>query len=224
MAVRARLVELIGSAWPIVLLVHFSMGSFLAMQAFFGATFREAAGAVVGIGLTRNLAPLLTGFIVSGLLAALVVGGLRATAHGRMTGDPIPDQVPEPGRTAAEWILAAMLVGPALAAWGVASGIVSGLLVARSLLGVPPGLFLNTFAQMVRPIDGVGLGVKGAAFAALGALFACHEGLRRADEDVARSAGRAMCLSAAAILLLNSVWFSLVYLSGHPFGPSLAWE
>jgi phospholipid/cholesterol/gamma-HCH transport system permease protein len=216
-SVGAQLDGLIAAGLPLVLLVHLSMGSFLAMQAYFGATFRDAAGAVVGIGLSRNLAPLLTGFLVSGLMAARVVPELRGRSQAGV--DPGP-----PGPLAAARILAAIIAGPVLAFWGAVSGFVSGMLVARSILGVSPGMFLNKFLEMVRPIDAVGVGVKGAGFAAAGALLACFEGLRGGSQDVARSASRAACLSAAAILLLNSLWFSLAYLSGNPFGPGVAWD
>lgn len=56
-AVAGHASWMIGMGLPLVALVHLSMGSFLAMQAFFGATFTEAAGPVVGLGLLRNLAP-----------------------------------------------------------------------------------------------------------------------------------------------------------------------
>ena len=46
---------------PLVGLVHVGMGSFLSMQAYFGATFMDGIGPVTGVGLIRNLAPLLTG-------------------------------------------------------------------------------------------------------------------------------------------------------------------
>ncbi|MGE3818146.1 MAG: organic solvent ABC transporter permease, partial [Isosphaeraceae bacterium] len=61
---------ILGMGLPISALVHVGMGSFLSMQAFFGGTFVDGAGAVVGVGLIRNVAPLLVGFILAGLFAA----------------------------------------------------------------------------------------------------------------------------------------------------------
>jgi ABC-type transporter Mla maintaining outer membrane lipid asymmetry permease subunit MlaE len=94
------------------------------------------------------------------------------------------------------------------------------MLVARSLLGIAPGLFLGKFAEMVRSTDAVGIVVKGAGFAAVSALIAEHEARRRA-ENLPASPLRAAVLSAAAIAFLNGTWFSLAYLSGDPFGPAL---
>ena len=62
---------------PLVGLIHVSMGSFLAMQAYFGGTFVDGTGAVVGVGLLRNIAPLMSGMALSGLLAARTVAELR---------------------------------------------------------------------------------------------------------------------------------------------------
>lgn len=201
-AVLRRLDTLLGLALPPVLLIHFSIGSFLAMQAFFGATFREAAGAVVGVGLSRNLGTLLSGFILAGLLPA------RFMAEGDASD-----------RATLERVLAAMAAGPVLACWGVAIGIASGMLVAKSLLGVAPGLFWAKFSELVRPMDAVGIGVKGIAFAAVAALVGCHEARR--GRDGGGSAVRGSVVGVAAVVFLNGIWFSLAYLSGHPFGPDV---
>ena len=41
--------------FPLVGLVHIAMGSFLSLQAYYGSTFVDGTGAVVGVGLLRNL-------------------------------------------------------------------------------------------------------------------------------------------------------------------------
>jgi phospholipid/cholesterol/gamma-HCH transport system permease protein len=210
-----QLVEVIGGALGIVLLVHFSMGSFLSMQAFFGATFREAAGAVVGVGLVRNLATLLTGFVLAALLAARAAEWADPAEEGWSEPTAEPD-----GRIAAR-ILGAALAGPVLACWGAAIGMLSGMLVSRSLLGIAPGLFVGRFAEMARLTDALGIVVKGAGFAAVAALIAEHEGRRGRAGLGPVSARRAVLLSIAGIVFLNGVWFSLAYLSGNPFGPAL---
>ena len=51
---------LLAMGLPLVAVVHVGMGAFLAMQAYFGATFVDGIGPVVGVGLVRNLAPMLS--------------------------------------------------------------------------------------------------------------------------------------------------------------------
>ena len=67
--------------------------------------------------------------------------------------------------------------------------------------------------------------VKGLLYGLVSAAFACHEGLRGSADDgfdaVATAACRAACLGAAAILVINSGWFILVYHAGPAFGPTL---
>ena len=77
---------------PLVGLVHVAMGSFLSMQAYYGSTFIDGTGAVVGVGLLRNLGGLMTGMILAAILAARMIPELRRLAHrpaGRRAGrDP----------------------------------------------------------------------------------------------------------------------------------------
>ena len=72
-----QLDRLLGMGLPSVALVHVGLGSFLSMQAYFGATFVDGIGPVVGVGLIRNLAPLMVGFILAGLVAARYVAEFR---------------------------------------------------------------------------------------------------------------------------------------------------
>jgi phospholipid/cholesterol/gamma-HCH transport system permease protein len=122
-----------------------------------------------------------------------------------------------------------MVAGVVLAVWGAAVGLVIGWLVALSLLGVTTPSFWQMFCEMLWLRDIVGLVVKGLAFGFFGALFACVEGLRgplgeQAETEpdaIPWAVFRAVCLSALAILLINSSWFVFVYRAGPAFGPTL---
>jgi phospholipid/cholesterol/gamma-HCH transport system permease protein len=220
---------------PLVALVHVGIGSFLSMQAYFGGTFVDGTGAVVGVGLIRNMAPLMTGMTLAGLLAARVTSELR----GRSPSDPetaaqtltrpavnrLSRPPSSPARLAAVRLAAALVAGPVLTLWGVVVGTLVGWRVAETILGVSTNSFFTMFLEMLWVRDVVGLQVKGTAFALFAALAACHEGLRGpadpAPELVPAAACRAACLAAVAILVLNSGWFLLVYHAGPAFGPTL---
>jgi phospholipid/cholesterol/gamma-HCH transport system permease protein len=229
---------LLGLGLPLVGLVHVGMGSFLAMQSFFGATFIEGTGPVVVVGLARNMAPLLTGLILAGLLATRITPELRAGGHAGLDGDPdwVPDRevalglrpdpraVPSPARLAAARLAAAAFIGPILVIWGVCVGSLVGWAVGEAMLGIRFAIFFGEAARMLWVRDVVGVPVKGVAFALTAALFACHEGLRPGPSDaraVRAAALRAACFAAVAILLINNSWFVLVYLAGPPFGPTV---
>src|SRR5947207_172578 len=77
---------------PLVGLVHIALGSFLSLQAYYGSTFVDGTGAVVGVGLLRNLATLMTGMTLSGLLAGRMIPDLLHTGSA-----PADDPVALPG-------------------------------------------------------------------------------------------------------------------------------
>ncbi len=145
------------------------------MQAFFHATFTEAVGAVVGLGLIRNLAPLLAGMVLTAILALRIVPELRLgdraalddDAHALPDRDVVlgirPDDRPEtePARLAAVRVIAAAIAGPVLSIWGALIGMLIGMLVAQDKLSVSPGIFLGKLAEMVEPGDAAGLIGKG---------------------------------------------------------------
>ena len=60
---------------PLVGIVHIAMGSFLSLQAYYGSTFVDGTGAVVGVGLLRNLGAMMSGLTFAGILAARMVPG-----------------------------------------------------------------------------------------------------------------------------------------------------
>ena len=62
---------------PLVGLVHIAIGSFLSLQAYYGSTFVDGTGAVVGVGLLRNLGGMMTGLTFAGILAARMIPELR---------------------------------------------------------------------------------------------------------------------------------------------------
>ena len=232
---RRQLDWLLGAGLPLVALVHIGMGSFLSMQAYFGATFEVGVGPVVGVGLIRNGAPLLSGFILAGLMAARGTVELRTRPRAELDADPswIPDRDvalglaeddrdgPSPGRLMLPRLLAAMLAGPTLATWGALVGTTVGYRIANALLGIPISVLLGTFAEMLWMRDAVGLVVKGMAFGAIAATVACFEGTRDDSSTVPVAAVRACCLAMAGILVFNLCWFLFVYLAGPPFGPTV---
>jgi phospholipid/cholesterol/gamma-HCH transport system permease protein len=224
---------------PLVGLAHVGLGSFLAMQAYYGATFVEAVGPVVGTGLLRNLAPLIAGLTLAGIVSCRFATELRGS-HDGLDRDPhrAPDRdasrtvdgaassqsSPDPARLVAVRVLASMLVGPPLALWGAFVGIGVGAIVAQAKLGVPFAIFYSKFVEMVWPRDMLGLVLKGAGFAVIAALFACHEGLRRRPNETGAWSSapfRAACFSVLLILVLNNTWFTLAYLAGPAFGPTV---
>src|SRR3954447_25902086 len=143
---------------PLVGLVHVAMGSFLSLQAYFGSTFVDGTGAVVGVGLLRNLATLMTGMTLSGLLSGRMIPELVAIGtapveeavgrpgQGARAARPIgpfddPPEAPDPGRLAAPRIAAAAIAGVLLSLWGVVVGTAVGWQSAGTMMGLSSEMF-----------------------------------------------------------------------------------
>ena len=261
---------LLAAGVPLVALVHVAMGSFLSMQAYFGSTFVDGTGAVVGVGLLRNLASLMTGMTLCGLVACRLVPGhlgqARATGsgagpeygsaersglsagshpagetdeHASRPGDPYR-ALGNSGRLVAPRLVAAALASVLLSLWGFVVGNAVGWQVSGSLMGLPSHVYFQMFYRMIWFRDVVGMIVKGICFGVFTSAICCFEGLRvtrRAaaaasdaaeirpgdggSSDLSGPVVRAVCLSMAAILLLNMTWFLLVYHAVPVYGPSL---
>lgn len=235
-AALLQLVWIVVWSTPLVIMVHLGMGAFLALQAFHGAIFLDAVGPVVGVGLFRNVGSQMSALVVAGLICTHMVAELRLnrssldrTQNGRSTDRDVARGLktnqnplePNPARLTAARVLGAAAAGPVVGFIGCIAGLISGLMVSRSVLDVPTVWFLYHFAEMLWARDLVGIVIKGSLFCGLTALIACHEGLRKPEgtaDDLAVAMWRAACLSVLGILFANSAWFTFMFLSGAPFG------
>jgi phospholipid/cholesterol/gamma-HCH transport system permease protein len=189
---------------PLVALVHFALGSFLSLQAYYGSTFVDGTGAVVGVGLLRNMGGMMTGLTFSGILAARLVPELRilsrflaseaaASAGGEtvdrrgrdrnLVEDDDRPRTIAPGRLAAPRIAAAAIACLLLSQWGIAIGTAVGWQASQSMMGVSTSTFFMMMMKMMWFRDVVGLVAKGLIFGAIPATICCFEGLVNATVD-----------------------------------------
>ena len=183
---------------PMVALVHVAIGSFLALQAYYGSTFVDGTGAVVGVGLLRNLGGIMSGMTFSGILAARMIPELRALSRRSSNGEGAMSDRPSGSRGAnretadlsddetihadlgsviAPRVTAAAIGCILLTMWGITVGIVVGWKASESLMGLSTEMFFMMMLKMMWFRDVLGLVVKGILFGALPAAICCFEGL-----------------------------------------------
>ena len=184
---------------PMVGLVHVAIGSFLSLQAYYGSTFVDGTGAVVGVGLLRNLGGIMSGMTFAGILAARMIPELRDDEPPRVARArprrPIgrPDRGREPRyrpsaipaqRSTRAWtawlprvVAAAAIACILLTLWGITVGTVVGWKASESLMGLSTEMFFMMMLKMMWFRDVLGLVVKGVLFGALPAAICCFEGL-----------------------------------------------
>ncbi|WP_236581936.1 MlaE family ABC transporter permease [Hydrogenophaga sp. BPS33] len=165
---------------PIVALVCFLVG---LIVAYMGATQLQRFGAqtyiadLVTIGVVREVAALLVGIVLAGR-----VGAAFAAQIGSMRANEEVDALTTMGVNPIDFlvlprVLALLIVGPMLTAFGAVVGMLVGWLVAVGIFGVTPLEYVYaSFEAMTLPHVLVGL-FKGTVYAVLVALAGCLQGM-----------------------------------------------
>lgn len=173
-------------------------------------------GSVVSKSLVRELGPVLTALIVGGRIGAGMtaeIGTMKVTeqidALRSMAADPVKKLV-------VPKLIATLVMLPALTVIGDALGILGGLLVATTTLGLTPGLYLNdVFSSLT--LGDVASGVcKSFFFAYFIAIVGCYNGLttQGGADGVGRATTNTVVLAAILVLVsdffLTKVFYLLV--------------
>jgi phospholipid/cholesterol/gamma-HCH transport system permease protein len=205
-----HLVERAGAdALPIVLVINFLIGFVLAYMAAralqtFGADVYVAD--LVGIGMTRQLGPLMTAVIVCGRS-----GAAYTTELGSMKVDEEIDALRtlglEPyGRLVMPRLLSLVLVVPVLTVLADVAGMLGGLTVAVTSLGLSARGYLNEMRSTLAAWDVQSGLVLSLAFAIAIGLIACEQGFAASGgpQGVGRRTTSTVVTSLFAIVLLDA--------------------
>jgi phospholipid/cholesterol/gamma-HCH transport system permease protein len=196
---------------PIVLLLNFLVGFVMGFQSarqlkLYGANIYVAD--VVGISVTRELAPLMTAIIMSGRSGASFAAEL-----GSMRVSEEIDALKTMGLSPAPYLIlprvaALALVAPVLTLLGGVVGVAGGGAVAVSSLDVSAMGYLAELRTALVPSDmWTGL-IKSVAFGIAIALIGCQQGFatRGAAEGVGRSTTTTVVSSLFAIVIIDTVF------------------
>lgn len=203
---------------PLIGLVLLSVGMILALQL---AGILKMLGVVeyvpdiVGIAMVREMAPLLTGVVLSGFAGAAIAAEMGSmNVSEELTAMDTLCMQPTRFLTAPR-LIAAIIATPLITVFGMYVGIAGGLLVSRMLLGLSPGMYLQRTLAAVS-LNDVMLGVvKGEAFGLIVVCVACYEGARVTGGavGVGRSTTASVVKSIVAIiaadLFLTVLFFNL---------------
>ncbi len=202
-------------ALPIVGLLTFLMGVVIAYQ---GADQLQRFGAnifiadLVGLSMVRELSPLLTAIIVAGRS-----GSAYAAQIGTMKITEEIDALRTIGVDPTELLvlpkmLALIIALPLLTLYADVTGVLGGMLMARSKLDVSFDLFLDRLGDAVSLssfLTGIG---KAPVFAAIIALVGCYQGFQVSGS--ADSVGRQTTVSVVQsifLVILADALFSVAF-------------
>jgi phospholipid/cholesterol/gamma-HCH transport system permease protein len=197
---------------PVVFLTTMFTGMVMALQTFNGFQRVHAesfVGSVVALSMTRELAPVLVGLMVTGRVGssmAAEIGTMRVTeqidALQALATDPVQYLfVPR--------VIAGVVMLPFLVILGDALGIYGGYLVAVRLLGANPVVYSNNTYQFLVMNDIWSGVIKSAVFGLILTLTGCVRGYYTTGgaEGVGRSTTSAV-VSASLIILLSDFFLT----------------
>ncbi|MCL4800857.1 MAG: ABC transporter permease [Burkholderiales bacterium] len=202
-------------ALPITALVGFLIGivlSYLSAEQLrtFGAGIYVIN--IVGIGIIRELGPVLAAILVAGRSGSAItaqLGVMRVTEELdalRVMGIPAGIRLILPK------VVGLAIAVPLLVVWTSAIALIGAMLAARLELDISFALFLQTLPVAV-PTANLWLAlVKGAVFGALIALTACHYGLRIRPNTESLGAGTTQSVvTAITIVLIVDSLFAVAF-------------
>jgi phospholipid/cholesterol/gamma-HCH transport system permease protein len=204
----------IGSIF-IISLTAFFVGAVLALQLVDG--FRDfgaesQSGAVIGLALAREVGPVFAALMVTSRAGSAItteIGSMRVTnqidALVTMAVNPVQYLV-------VPRLLAGFVMLPVLTMLFNIVGVFGAFLVAVSLLGLDPGVFMDRLKWLV-DWDDVSQGlIKAMVFGVAVTLIACRQGFHAQGgaAGVGRATNRAVVQSAIAILMLDYLVTGLV--------------
>lgn len=169
---------------------------------------------IVGIGILRELGPMLTAVLVagrSGSAMAAQLGVMRVTEElDALSAMGISRSL----RLVLPKILAMVVVMPLLVVWSDILAILGGMFAARATLDISFGRFLSAFPEAV-PLANFWLGVgKGAVFGVLVALVACHYGLRiKPNTESLAIETTGAVVSAITLAIIADAVFAIIFRS-----------
>lgn len=195
---------------PVVTVVNLLIG---AVLGFIGAVQLQTFGAglyladLVGIASAREMAAIMTAFIMAGRIGATFAAHL-ATMESNEEIDALKMIGVSPFEFLALPRLAAMtLMMPLLYLYGVTLAIIGGMVVAHIVLGTPPASFLERLQDAVSGMQFVIGFVKSVAFGVLIALASCYIGLHagRNAAEVGRAATRTVVVCIIGIISIDAL-------------------
>lgn len=203
-------------SYPIVCLLIFLVGVTISITSaeqlrLFGADIYLAD--LVGIGMLKELVPLMTGVILAGKVGAAVTAELASmTVLEEVDALRTMGVVPEKFLMVPR-LLAITLVVPLLVAMADVVGIFGGIVVARVTFGTPPSAFI---AEMVTAVDWTDFGwglIKTVVFGWAVVVGAGFKGLTvgRSAEEVGRATTESVVLSITLIIVIDCLFSFILY-------------
>ncbi|MEO0947654.1 MAG: MlaE family lipid ABC transporter permease subunit [Cyanobacteria bacterium J06641_5] len=213
---RRNTVEQMAVAGPDSLLIALVTAGFVGMvftiqvaREFLDFGAGTAVGGVLAVALSRELAPVLTAVVLAGRVGsafAAEIGTMQVTeqidALYMLKTDPV-DYLVTPR------LLACCLMLPLLTILSLLTGMTGGLVVAESLYGISPQVFIDSVQRFIEVWDLIAAIIKAIVFGATIAIIGCSWGLT----TVGGAKGVGQSTTTAVVTALLAIFASNFFLS-----------
>jgi len=203
------------SSLSVVVLTGVSTGMALALQTYFGfkrVGGEQFIGAIVALGMVRELGPVLTGLMVTGRAGSAItaeIGTMRITEQI----DALKTlRINTYQYLAVPRILAGTIILPFLALFTMICGIAGGYVVCVHVLGLSPDDYITSIKMYAEMEDITGGLIKSCVFGLIITWVGTYKGYR--TRGGARGVGKATTSSVvtASIMILIANYFLTKFL------------
>ena len=207
---------------PVVIITGAFTGAVLEAQTLFQlqtVRMETMGGAVVAVGMFRELGPVITGLMLAGRVGSAMaaeIGTMKVTeqvdALNSMNVDPV-DYLVKPR-------IQAMLISmPILMMEAVLVGIASAYIVSVTAFNVDQAYWMHFMSKFVTMGDIIVALVKALAFGLIISTISCREGLNTTNGavGVGKSTMQAMVYASVALLIANFI-LTMILNSFFPMG------
>jgi phospholipid/cholesterol/gamma-HCH transport system permease protein len=200
----------------VVIITGLFTGGVLALQTYYGFKMFSAeslVGATVGLSMTRELGPVLTGLMVTGRAGSAMaaeIGTMRVTeqidALSVLAVNPVEYLI-------VPRVIAGVIMLPILTVLSDFLGIAGGYFVGVNLLGISSGAYISKLIQYVDLSDLYNGLLKAACFGLILAFVGCYKGYTTSGgaEGVGKATTQAVVMASAMILVADYFLTALMF-------------
>ena len=195
---------------PIVAILSFFIGGVLALQtgyALLELGGENFIGAIVGLSLARELAPVMVAILVAGRVGSAITAELASMKVYSEIDALITMNIPPERMLVMPRLFAVLVMMPVLAILGNVIGWIAGAVVCQyvDFIGIGSEIYFQSLRGSVGfgdVLDGL---IKAEVFGFLVILIACHIGLRTTGgpREIGSAVTRTVVVSLITILVLD---------------------
>ena len=193
---------------PVVLVTGAATGMILAVQTYYQLhklTIESVVGIIVGLSMTNELGPVLTGLMVAGR-----VGAAMAAELGTMKVTEQIDALHTMATSPVKFLIvprfvASILLIPLLTICSIFVGLVGGFVIGVKMLGINSTFFMKNLREYTEVTDLANGIIKSVFFALIIVMVGCYKGFtaKGGAEGVGKATTEAVVVSCITILIVD---------------------